>query len=357
MKKTYLIGSIVEQGLLSKMKAALAGATEAQIDIDSVGGDVREGKAIRAYLQSLGVPVTTRVVGVCYSIASIVLQGGSRRVMQNGTEVMIHNAWFDGVRGNKEELRLAADYLQEVDESMALMYTAASNGKLSEAVAKSLMEKETYITPEQALAYGLIDEVEEEAAATYQRGKAVAMYNFNEQKNQVMEDLSKIKAALTAFAKFFAPDGGAKGAQYTLADGTTVIEAESLAEGSATSAPDGTHALADGTIIEVAGGMITSVSAPKSAADDDEMVKMKAAFEQQIADMKAENEAMKEEMRKKDEGYAAAAAAFKEAEPIMQALLKAQADKPNKNAQNNGGAEPVEKPFDPFVHRFSNRKK
>jgi len=353
MKKTYLIGSIVEQGLLSTMKADLAGATEVQIDIDSVGGDVREGKAIRAYLQSLGVPVTTRVVGVCYSIASIILQGGSRRVMQKGTEVMIHNAWFDGVRGNKEELRMAADYLQEVDESIALMYTAASKGKLSEAVAKSLMEKETYITPEQASAYGLIDEIEEEKAATYQRGRAVAMYNFNEQKNEIMKDLEKIKAALTAFAKFFAPDGGAKAAQYTLADGSTVIEADSLAEGAATNAPDGTHALADGTVIVVAGGVITSVTAPVAANEDDEMVKMKAEFEKQIADMKAENEAMKEEMLKKEEGYAAAAAAFKEAEPIMQALLKAQADKPNKNAQNNGGAEPAGKPVDRLALRFA----
>ena len=94
--------------------------------------------------------------GYAYSIASVIMQAADRRVMGLGTSILIHNMWMT-VSGNAEQLRKAADDLDVLMEANRTIYL--ERAKISEDELISMMDAETYLTPEQAVEKGLADEV------------------------------------------------------------------------------------------------------------------------------------------------------------------------------------------------------
>lgn len=74
-----------------------------------------------------------------------------------GTSAFIHNMWMS-VDGNAKELRKAADDLDTLMESNRQIFLEKSN--LEEQQLIDMMEAETFLTPEKALEYGLIDRVD-----------------------------------------------------------------------------------------------------------------------------------------------------------------------------------------------------
>ena len=74
-----------------------------------------------------------------------------------GTSALIHNMWMS-VDGNAKELRKAADDLDTLMESNRQIFLEKSN--LEEQQLIDMMEAETFLTPEKALEYGLIDRVD-----------------------------------------------------------------------------------------------------------------------------------------------------------------------------------------------------
>lgn len=95
--------------------------------------------------------------GVAYSVAFLILQACDERVMGLGTSALIHNMWMS-VDGNAKELRKAADDLDTLMESNRQIFLEKSN--LEEQQLIDMMEAETFLTPEKALEYGLIDRVD-----------------------------------------------------------------------------------------------------------------------------------------------------------------------------------------------------
>lgn len=136
-----------------------------ELHVNSPGGDVYDGIAMRSALRSHPARVVAYVDGLAASAASFVLTGADEVVMGQHTEQMIHDAWGLAIGNAGDMTRMAAD-LDRVSDNIASMY--AGRGTLSTEEFRALMLEETWLSAEEAVALGLadrVDEDEEEAAA------------------------------------------------------------------------------------------------------------------------------------------------------------------------------------------------
>jgi ATP-dependent Clp protease protease subunit len=122
--------------------------------INSPGGDVFEGLAIYNLLREHKGEVRVKVIGVAASIASVIAMAGDRVEIARSAFFMIHNSWVVA-GGNRHQLREIADTLEPFDRAMADTY-AARTGLTDKSVGK-LMDAETWINGEDAVADGFAD--------------------------------------------------------------------------------------------------------------------------------------------------------------------------------------------------------
>ena len=142
----------------SQVMEELQGASgkDLTVRINSPGGSVREGVAIFNLLKKHKGQVTCVVDGMAGSIASIILMAGEKRIMGEGSQVMIHNA-LSGLIGNAADLRHEADILDQISGQLADIYARRTN--LSRAEIKAAMDAETYYTETDAVEAGFAHEV------------------------------------------------------------------------------------------------------------------------------------------------------------------------------------------------------
>ncbi len=133
-----------------------ADAKQINVYINSYGGSVFEGTAIYSQLRRHPAHKTVYVDGFACSIASVIAMAGDEVVMPRNTMMMLHNMWMRAT-GNAAELRKAADDLDTINAAGRQAYLAKSGGKLDEATLTEMMEKETWLSAEQCIAYGLAD--------------------------------------------------------------------------------------------------------------------------------------------------------------------------------------------------------
>lgn len=145
---------ISAQGVLAELKAA-GEVEEIEVLINSPGGSAVDAVAIYNALKTHAATVTVRVLGWAASAASIVAMAGDRIVMEEGTFLMIHQAWGMAV-GTAAELRDTAVALEKISGEMAGIYGRRSGR--GEAVARGWMDGETWFTAKEAVAAGLADE-------------------------------------------------------------------------------------------------------------------------------------------------------------------------------------------------------
>ncbi|GFM73743.1 ATP-dependent Clp protease proteolytic subunit [Pseudomonas cichorii] len=143
---------------LKRIDAALRsiGERDVTVYINSPGGDMFEGIAIYNRLKQHSHKVTTKVLGMAASAASIIYLAGSDRQVASSAFLMIHNCWTF-LAGNRHYLRDVADDMEEFDAAMADLY-AETSGQTSESMAE-LMDDETYIRGKRAVELGLATSV------------------------------------------------------------------------------------------------------------------------------------------------------------------------------------------------------
>lgn len=137
-----------------------ATCAEVTVHINSMGGEVAQGVAIYNALRASKAHVTTVCEGFACSIASVIFMAGDERVMRNASLLMIHNAWM-ATAGNSDELRKAADDLETITELSKRAYMEHATDQLTREQLDQLMADETWILPEQAVAWGLATTVDE----------------------------------------------------------------------------------------------------------------------------------------------------------------------------------------------------
>ncbi len=166
----FLYGDICEFEWFDSDKSSYSMAKDIQalegkplnVHINSYGGEVKEGLGIYNLLKSYSGPVTTINDGFACSAASVIFMAGSIRRMPKTSLLMIHNAWNIAI-GDANELRKKADELDKVTEPSIQAYLDAGN--LPYEDIKKMMDEETWLTADEALAYGFATEISDDDQA------------------------------------------------------------------------------------------------------------------------------------------------------------------------------------------------
>jgi len=129
-----------------------------QFYINSPGGSVTAGMAIYDTMQYIKCDVSTICVGMAASMGAFLLSAGTKgkRMALPNAEIMIHQP-SAGTQGQITDMAIHMKRLQTIKERMNRIL-AENTGKRVEEVTAAC-ERDNFMTAEEALAFGLIDEV------------------------------------------------------------------------------------------------------------------------------------------------------------------------------------------------------
>nr|QJQ75265.1 clp protease proteolytic subunit [Glycyrrhiza astragalina]QJQ75341.1 clp protease proteolytic subunit [Glycyrrhiza astragalina]QJQ75411.1 clp protease proteolytic subunit [Glycyrrhiza astragalina]QJQ75487.1 clp protease proteolytic subunit [Glycyrrhiza astragalina] len=127
--------------------------------INSPGGEVISGMGIFDTMQLIEAEVQTICVGLAASMGSLLLVGGeiTKRLAFPRARVMIHQPASSFFEGQTVECVLEADELLKMRKTLTMIY-AQRTGKPFWQIYKD-MERDLYMSAEEAQAYGIIDMV------------------------------------------------------------------------------------------------------------------------------------------------------------------------------------------------------
>lgn len=128
------------------------------ISINSFGGSAFAGLAICNLLATHEGPVTIRVDGVAMSAATLITSTPRAKVvMPQGAVMMIHGP-MSAFYGNTREVTKQLEALAKIEDQMVRIYMAKT-GKSEEEI-RAAIEEERYFSAEEAVEFGLADEVD-----------------------------------------------------------------------------------------------------------------------------------------------------------------------------------------------------
>lgn len=132
-----------------------------QFYINSPGGSVSAGFAVYDTMQYVKCDVATLCIGLAASFGAFLLAGGTRgkRTALPNAEIMIHQPAIhgEGIRGQASDIRIMSDHMLKSRERLNRIL--AENTGRTEAEILAATERDRYLSPEEALAFGLIDRI------------------------------------------------------------------------------------------------------------------------------------------------------------------------------------------------------
>lgn len=134
----------------------LEATDELLVRLNSPGGDVWDGMEIYNTIKSHPGQKIIQIDGAALSAASFIAMAGDVIRMSQAAMFMIHDPWGAPI-GNSRELRKAAEVLDKHKDSIVPLYVTQT-GRRAETISK-LMEAETWMTADEALKNGFIDEI------------------------------------------------------------------------------------------------------------------------------------------------------------------------------------------------------
>lgn len=148
-----------EQSVTTKaVNQALKGITADEIDvhINSYGGDAFEGIGIYNALKQSDKTINIYIDALAASAASIVAMAGDKIYMPKNAQMMVHHA-ATMIYGDASDLENAIADLNKMDRSLVMTYMTRFTGTEDELIA--LLDAETFLNADEAVALGLADEV------------------------------------------------------------------------------------------------------------------------------------------------------------------------------------------------------
>ena len=130
-----------------------------EIYINSPGGSFTALTAIYDTMRYIKPDVRTVCLGQAASAAAVILAAGTKgkRLALPNSRILIHQPATEGGYGQSSDIEIQAKEILRIRSLMEEML-AGDTGKAPEEVSRDI-ERDKYLTAEQALEYGIIDEV------------------------------------------------------------------------------------------------------------------------------------------------------------------------------------------------------
>ena len=127
--------------------------------INSPGGMVTAGLAVYDTMQFIKSPITTICMGMAMSFGAVILAAGSkgRRYALPQSRIMIHQPLVGGISGQATDILVEAKEMAHTRRILEEIM-AKHTGQTFEKVNRD-MERNNYMSAEEAKTYGIIDEV------------------------------------------------------------------------------------------------------------------------------------------------------------------------------------------------------
>jgi ATP-dependent Clp protease, protease subunit len=125
--------------------------------INSPGGSTTAGLAIYDTMQLVEPDVSTVCTGLAGSAASVLLAGGApgKRYALPHARIVLHQPWTSGVEGRPSDIALLAREILRQRDLLVDLYVRHC-GRPREQVERDI-ERDFFMTPEQAIGWGVID--------------------------------------------------------------------------------------------------------------------------------------------------------------------------------------------------------
>lgn len=162
--RIIFLGSAIDTQVANAIVAQLLFLTAEDPDkdihlyINCPGGDVTAGMAIYDTMQFIKPDVSTICTGMAASMGSVLLVAGAKgkRYALPNSEVMIHQPW-GGAQGQASDIKIATDRILKSRDNLTRIIADGSNQPF-EKVLKD-MDRDYFLSAEEAKAYGIIDKV------------------------------------------------------------------------------------------------------------------------------------------------------------------------------------------------------
>ncbi len=129
--------------------------------INSPGGSIVDGMAIIDTMNYIKCPVSTICVGMAASMGSVLLTCGEKgkRFATPNSEILIHQPLIggNGLSGQTTDIKIHTDHLVKTREKMNKLLSERTGQPIEKIMEDT--ERDNYMTAEEALKYGLIDEI------------------------------------------------------------------------------------------------------------------------------------------------------------------------------------------------------
>jgi len=162
--RIIILGNAIDDNVASLMVAQLLflQAQDAEKDIslyiNSPGGSVTAGLAIYDTMQFLSCDVATYCIGQAASMAAVLLAAGAKgkRYSLPNARIMIHQP-LGGAEGQATDISIQAQEILRLKEMLNGML-ASHTGRPVDEITRDT-DRDNFMSPTEAKAYGLIDEV------------------------------------------------------------------------------------------------------------------------------------------------------------------------------------------------------
>ncbi|MFN3358906.1 MAG: head maturation protease, ClpP-related [Pseudomonas sp.] len=171
------------------LRAMDDGTSPVIVAFNSIGGDLFDGLAIHNALSRLGERCAGRIDALAASAASVAVCGAHRVVIAANAMLMIHNPYtFTG--GDAEDFRRVADVLDQTLEAIIAAYKAKAPD-IDEAELRRMVNAETWLTANEAVALGLADEVGDGLKVSACLGQGSVLQRFQHAPPELLAQLDE----------------------------------------------------------------------------------------------------------------------------------------------------------------------
>ena len=134
---------------------------EINLYINSPGGSVTDGLAIVDTMNYIKCPVSTTCIGLAASFGAVLLANGEKgkRYATPNAEILIHQPLIGGhgITGQTTDIKIHTENLIKTRERLNKILSDRTGKPLEQIMQDT--ERDHYMTAEEALEYGLIDEI------------------------------------------------------------------------------------------------------------------------------------------------------------------------------------------------------